>query len=178
MAVAAPPRPTTTTIKNAAKRLGVHENTIRNLSTARSSAPTACPAGSGGCRSQRSIASSRRSSASRRPSPRLRGQRRRRPRRPSRTCGRRPLHPRQGAPRRPRPPDPRLPPGRWRLTGSPTEPSRPAIQVIPRRDVQHAGAAASISAISSRTSSATCSTSSIGKPSSPASFANAAGQLG
>ncbi len=30
MAVAAPPRPLTITIKDAAKRLGVHENTIRN----------------------------------------------------------------------------------------------------------------------------------------------------
>jgi excisionase family DNA binding protein len=30
MAVAAPPRPTTITIKDAAKRLDVHENTIRN----------------------------------------------------------------------------------------------------------------------------------------------------
>lgn len=30
MAVAAPPRPSTITIKDAAKRLGVHENTIRN----------------------------------------------------------------------------------------------------------------------------------------------------
>lgn len=30
MAVAAPPRPTTITLKDAAERLGVHENTIRN----------------------------------------------------------------------------------------------------------------------------------------------------